>query len=534
MSVAIFDSTLRDGSQGEGISFSVEDKLNVVKALDTLGVSYIEAGNPGSNPKDLEFFERAQSLELKHAQIVAFGSTRRKGIEAKDDPNLQSLITAKTKIVSIFGKSWDFHVTDIIRTTLEENLAMIEDSVRFCTNQGIEVFFDAEHYYDGYVANKEYALESLKAALKGGASTLVLCETRGGMIPSEVERITKETIAAIPNVEWGIHAHDDIGTAVASSVIAVQCGVSQVQGTLLGIGERCGNANLSTIIGILQTKLGYECLNGESLELLYPISRAIGEVANVRIARSMAFIGKSAFAHKGGMHIDGVAKNPTSFEHIDPTVVGNERRLLMSEVAGRALMLRRIAKVVPDLDKDDPVTVDLMAQLKELEAEGYQFEGAESSFDLVIRRHLKLYKPFFSLIHYQTIGTAPYLDPNSTATHAVVVKVWVKGRSAIAAAEGEGPVNALDTALRKVLEEFYPTLKSVHLTDYKVRVLDSTEATASKVRVLIESTDGSESWSTIGVSKDIIQASWSALSDSIEYKLIKDGIAPNGECEKEI
>jgi len=532
--VAIFDSTLRDGSQGEGISFSVEDKLKVVRALDTLGIDFIEAGNPGSNPKDLEFFDRAQTLELKHARIVAFGSTRRKGIEAKDDPNLQSLIGAGTKIVSIFGKSWDFHVTDILRTTPEENLAMIEDSVRFCRDAGAEVFFDAEHYYDGYLADKEYALETLRAALRGGASTLVLCETRGGIIPSEVERITKETIAAIPDAQWGIHAHDDIGTAVASSVLAVQSGVAQVQGTLLGIGERCGNANLSTIIGILQTKLGYECLNGESLEFLYPICRAIGEVANVRIARSMPFIGKSAFAHKGGMHIDGVTKNPVSFEHIDPTVVGNERRLLMSEVAGRALMLRRIAKVVPDLDKDDPVTVTLMAKLKELEAQGYQFEGAESSFDLVIRRHLKLYRPYFSLIHYQTIGTAPYLDPNSTATHAVVIKVWVKGRSAIAAAEGEGPVNALDTALRKVLEEFYPTLKSVHLTDYKVRVLDSAEATASTVRVLIESTDETESWSTIGVSKDIIQASWSALSDSIEYKLIKDGIVPNGECEKEI
>jgi 2-isopropylmalate synthase len=527
--VALFDSTLRDGSQGEGISFSVEDKLKIVKALDQLGIAYIEAGNPGSNPKDLEFFARARNLELKHAKLVSFGSTRRKLMLAAEDPNLKSLVTAKAPVVSIFGKSWDFHVTDIIRTTLEENLAMIEDSVRFIVESGSEVFFDAEHYYDGYLANPSYAMETLKAALRGGASTLVLCETRGGLIPSEVGRITSETMKAFPDTPIGVHAHDDIGCGVASSLAAVEAGAVQVQGTLLGFGERCGNANLSTIAAILGTKLGCDCLSGESLEQLTEICRAVAEVANVRIPRSAPFIGKSAFAHKGGMHIDGVQKNPLSFEHVDPMVVGNERRLLMSEVAGRALMLKRIARVAPNLDKDDPVTVSLMDELKRLEAEGYQFEGAESSFDLVIRRHLKMYRPYFQLVHYQTIGSSPYADPLSDATHAAVVKVKVNGESAITAAEGEGPVNALDRALRKVLEQFYPTLKSVHLTDYKVRVLDSAGATASKVRVLIESTDGSNSWSTIGVSKDIIEASWYALSDSIEYKLIADGIEPSDE-----
>ncbi|HKL59002.1 MAG TPA: citramalate synthase [Sphaerochaeta sp.] len=529
--VALFDSTLRDGSQGEGISFSVEDKLKIVRALDALGVQYIEAGNPGSNPKDLQFFERAKDLQLRNATLVSFGSTRRRDSLAKDDVNLQNLVKSNTKVVSIFGKSWDFHVTDIIRTTLEENLAMIEDSVRFIVESGSEVFFDAEHYFDGYVANKEYAVATLQAALDGGASTLVLCETRGGMLPSLVASITGETAKLFPSVPLGIHAHDDIGCGVASSIAAVERGARQVQGTLLGFGERCGNANLASIIAILETKMGHDCLNGVVLENLTPVCRAVSEIANVRIPHGTPFIGRSAFAHKGGMHIDGVQKNPSSFEHIEPTLVGNERRLLMSEVAGRALMTKRIAAIAPDLEKDDPVTITLMDELKRLEAEGYQFEGAESSFDLVIRRHLRLYRPFFTLVHFQTLGSMPYADPLSGATHQAVVKVMVGGESAITAAEGEGPVNALDKALRKVLEQFYPTLKSVHLTDYKVRVLDSGSATASKVRVLIDSTDGQDSWSTIGVSKDIIEASWLALCDSIEYKLIADGITPTDDIE---
>lgn len=529
--IALFDSTLRDGSQGEGISYSVEDKLKIVKALDALGVRYIEAGNPGSNPKDLEFFARAKSLELKHATLVAFGSTRRRNTHASDDANLNSIVASKTPIVSIFGKSWDFHVTDIIRTTLEENLEMIRDSVAYITKSGSEVFFDAEHYFDGYAANPAYAMKTLQAALDGGASTLVLCETRGGMLPSLVSKITEQTVKAFPGIPISIHAHDDIGCGVASSIAAVDAGATQVQGTLLGFGERCGNANLATVAGILGTKMDVDCLCGESLEQLAGVCRTVAEISNIRIVHGAPFIGKSAFAHKGGMHIDGVQKNPVSFEHIEPTVVGNERRLLMSEVAGRALMLKRISKVVPQLDKDDPVTISLMDELKNLESEGYQFEGAESSFDLVIRRHLKMYRPYFTLVHYQTIGSSPYADPLSGATHAAVVKVKVGGESAITAAEGEGPVNSLDRALRKVLEQFYPTLKSVHLTDYKVRVLDGAGATASKVRVLIESTDGDESWSTIGVSKDIIEASWFALCDSIEYKLIADGVEPSDEVE---
>ncbi len=527
--IDLFDSTLRDGSQGEGISFSVEDKIKIVLALDSLGVRYIEAGNPGSNPKDLEFFQKARDLHLKHAKLVAFGSTRRKGISSAEDANLASLVASKTDTVSIFGKSWDFQVTEIIRTDLDENIQMIEDSIRFVCDTGSEVFFDAEHFFDGYLANPSYAIDTLNAALAGGASTLVLCDTRGGVLPETIGRITAEVASIFPGIPLGIHAHNDIDCAVASSLAAVEAGARQVQGTLLGFGERCGNACLFSIAGVLSTKMGYDCLSGQSLEQLTGISRKIAEISNVRISHSAPFIGVSAFAHKGGMHIDGVSKNPSSFEHIDPVSVGNERRLLMSEVAGRALMLKRINKVAPELEKDDPVTISLMDEMKRLEAEGYQFEGAESSFDLVIRRHLKLYKPFFTLVHYQTLGSSPYLDPLSEASHAAVVKVKVKGESAITAAEGEGPVNALDQALRKVLEQFYPTLKSVHLTDYKVRVLDSAGATASKVRVLIESTDGKATWSTIGVSKDIIEASWLALSDSIEYKLIADGIAPSDD-----
>jgi 2-isopropylmalate synthase len=527
--IDLFDSTLRDGSQGEGISFSVEDKLKIVLALDALGIKYIEAGNPGSNPKDISFFRRAKDLDLLHAKLVAFGSTRRKGIDVSEDANLASLVASKTEVTSLFGKSWDFHVTKIIRTTLEENLRMIEESVRFVVDAGSEVFFDAEHFFDGYKANPAYAMQTLEAALHGGASTLVLCDTRGGCLPEEIGSMTGIVRQRFPQVAIGIHTHNDVGMADASSVAAVAAGATQVQGTLLGFGERCGNACLFTVAGTLGTKLGYDCLCGQSLEQLTAVSRKVAEISNVRISHSAPFIGASAFAHKGGMHIDGVSKCPSSFEHIDPASVGNERRLLMSEVAGRALMLKRIEKIAPELEKDNPLTVSLMDELKRLESEGYQFEGAESSFDLVIRRHLKLYKPFFSLVHYQTIGSRPYADPLSDATHAAVVKVKVNGKSAITAAEGEGPVNALDKALRKVLEQFYPTLKRVHLTDYKVRVLDSAGATASKVRVLIESSDGRSTWSTIGVSKDIIEASWLALSDSIEYKLIADGVVPSDD-----
>lgn len=519
--VEIFDSTLRDGSQGEGISFSIEDKLRIVKLLDDLGVSYIEAGNPGSNVKDLTFFERLKSVRLANARVVAFGSTRRAGIRAEDDKNLSSLLSAGVDTAAIFGKSWDFQVTDILKISLEENLEMISSSVSFLVSHGKTVFFDAEHFFDGYKENREYALRTLECAASAGASCLVLCETRGGCLPDEVYEITKAVRQAFPDTRIAIHAHDDSGCAVASSILAVKAGATQVQGTLLGIGERCGNANLSTVIADLELKLGVRTISGP-LESLNSICRSISALCNINIGANTPYIGSSAFAHKGGMHIDGVLKDPRSFEHIRPESVGSSRRLLMSEVSGRALLMKRIEKIKPGLAKDSSEVIHLMEMLKAKEAEGYQYEGAENSFDVIIYKELFKSEPFFTFVHYQTIGSLPYADPAGGASHTALVKARVRGESAIAGAEGKGPVNALDIALRSVLEQFYPSLRSVHLTDYKVRVLDGADATASRVRVLIDSSDGVDTWSTIGVSSDIIKASFLALSDSIEYKLFKD------------
>lgn len=517
--ISIFDSTLRDGAQGEGISFSVEDKLKIVKALDELGISYIEAGNPGSNPKDLEFFKKLKDINLKNSKLVAFGSTRRRDIDVTEDNNVKSLLTADAPVVAIFGKSWDFHVTDIIKTTLQNNLDMIKDTISYLKNQGKEIIFDAEHFFDGYKSNPEYALATLKAAVDGGAFCLALCDTNGGAFPDEVYEITKEVVEKFP-VEVGIHAHNDGGMAVANSIMAVKAGAKQVHGTYIGFGERCGNANLSTILSNLQLKREYECIPSENLKEVTSAARKIAEIANLTLEDTMPYVGISAFAHKGGMHIDGVNKAPKSFEHIDPESVGNERRFLMSEVAGRTTILSKIKKIDPDLNKDSPETREIIEKLKKLEYQGYQFEGAESTFELIIRKHLGKYKPFFELEHFNVIGGYPNKEKEFSAS--AMVKLKVDDKVEITAAEGDGPVNALDKALRKALEVFYPELKSMHLTDYKVRVLSSKEATGAKVRVLIESTDGEDIWTTVGVSKDIIQASWTALVDSLEYKLLKD------------
>ncbi len=518
MKVDIFDSTLRDGAQAEGISFSVEDKVKIVKALDQLGVAYIEAGNPGSNPKDLEFFKRVERLDLKQAKLTAFGSTRRRDSRVEDDNNVQSLLTANTPAVAIFGKTWDFHVTDIIKTTVDENLSMIQDTIHFFKQKGKEVIFDAEHFFDGYKSNPAYALKALEAAIAGGADCLVLCETNGGAFPSEVYEITKKVVESF-SVPVGIHCHNDCGMAVANSIMAVEAGASHVQGTYIGFGERCGNANLSTIIPNLQLKKGYDCIPKEQIQNLTSVARLMAEIANITLDERDPYIGNSAFAHKGGMHIDGVNKASHSFEHINPELVGNERRFLMSEVSGRTTILSKIQKVNPTLTKDSQETQMIMDRLKELEHMGYQFEGAESTFELVIRKQLGKYKPFFELEHFKIIGEQP---SQSEYSSSALIKVKVDGKCEITAAEGDGPVNALDKALRKALEVFYPELSKVHLTDYKVRVMDTQAATAAKVRVLLESTDGESIWSTVGVSTDIIEASWIALVDSIEYKLIKD------------
>ncbi|ADU26487.1 citramalate synthase [Ethanoligenens harbinense] len=514
--IEIFDSTLRDGAQGEGISFSVEDKLAITSALDELGVAYIEAGNPGSNPKDLEFFTRAGNL--RHAKLCAFGSTRRAGNSVEKDANVLSLEQAGTPAVAIFGKSWDLHVTDVIRTSLDENLNMIRETIAYFKTRGREVIFDAEHFFDGYAENKDYAFAALRAACEGGADVLCLCDTRGAAYLTDIGAAVADICRTFGR-RVAIHCHNDTGMAVAGSMVAVDAGAAQVQGTLLGIGERCGNTNLATIIANLQTKRGFSCVPDEQLAQLTPTVRRVAEIANVTLAGDAPYVGKSAFAHKGGMHIDGVMKLPRSFEHIDPDAVGNERRFLLSEVSGRTTVLAAVQRIDPTLTKDSPEVKAVVARIKELEFEGYQFEGAQATVELLIRKVLGVYKPFFELEQYKIIGEQP---PVGGRSDTAVIRLRAFGKSEISAAQGDGPVHALDIALKKALTVFYPAVQHIRLTDYKVRVMESRSATASKVRVLIETTDGTASWTTVGVSTDIIAASWIALVDSIEYKLTRD------------
>lgn len=516
--VLIYDSTLRDGAQAEGIAFSVPDKIKILQALDRLGVQYVEAGNPSSNPKDIEFFEIAKDINLTQAKLVAFGSTRHRGRTVAEDPYVASLLSAHTQALAIFGKSWDFQVTEILQTTLGENLNMIEETIAHCKQHGREVIFDAEHFFDGYKDNPVYALECLQAAVKGGADYLVLCDTNGGSMPFEIQNITEQVKRQFPDAAIGIHCHEDTGMAVASSIMAVQGGATMVQGTFLGFGERCGNANLCTILANLQLKMGYSCIPKEKMEELTDTARYIAETANISLSEKEPYVGRSSFSHKGGMHIDGVNKNPKSFEHIPPETVGNARKLLMSEMAGRSLLLRKIQKLAPQLDKDSPVTARILDKLKALEHEGYQFEGAESTFEMIVRKELGQYHSFFTIEDFKVIDERVHEGHFSAYA---LVKINVGGKIQTTAAEGDGPINALDKALRSALEVFFPSIGKVHLSDYKVRVLNS-DATASLVRVLIETTEGTTKWNTVGVSKNIIQASLNALVDSIEFKLIRD------------
>ena len=521
MNVEILDSTLRDGSQGEGISFSVQDKIHICQALDELGVTFIEAGNPGSNPKDMEFFQEIKKIPLKKSKICAFGSTRRKDIKCAEDVNLQSLLSAGTEWVVIFGKSWTFQVTDIIKTTLSENLAMIRDTCAYLTANGRRVIYDAEHFFTGYQENSEYAMKTVEAAIQGGAEVLSLCETKGGCMLKDCE----EAVLAVSKqfagrATIGVHTHNDSGLAVANSLLAVQSGARHVQGVFLGFGERTGNANLSTIIANLQLKMGYHCIADENMPLLTPIAKRIAEIANISLDSQMPFVGSSAFSHKAGMHIDAVLKNPTAYEHVAPESVGNARVFLMSEVAGRATVIEKIQKIDATIEKSSPVVSEIMARMKELEHEGYQFEGADGSFELLARKIIGRYHPFFKLHYYQTNGVNPRVEEGVCA--CAQIKVEVDGQIEVTAGEGDGPVNALDIALRKALCKFYPAVSQIKLVDYKVRVLTGNEGTESRVRVLIESTDGKRNWTTVGVSSDIMEASWLALCDSFDYKLIKD------------
>jgi 2-isopropylmalate synthase len=530
MRIEILDTTLRDGAQGEGITFSVQDKLEVVRALDELGVAWIEAGNPGSNPKDMEFFRLAGTLKLENARLCAFGSTRKKGLSAAGDPQVQSLLAAETQGVAIFGKSWDLHVTEVLRVSLAENLAMIAETVAFLRERGRLVIFDAEHFFDGYAANRDYALATVQAALDAGAGRIVLCDTNGGSFPDAVSAAVRDVAAAVPSpspsqngdgsVLIGIHAHNDAGMAAANTVSAVQAGCRHVQGTLVGFGERCGNTALAAVIPSISLKLGLPCLPAGRLEHLSALTRKVAEIANVTVPDDMPYVGAHAFSHKAGMHADAILKERRSFEHIDPAQVGNDRRFLMSEAGGRSAIAERARKIEPGLTRDDPVTAALAQRLKALEAEGWQFEGADASFELLVRRELGRYKPLFRIEAYRVVSEHPTTEVLA-CSHAWA-KVWVDGAAEIAAAEGDGPVNALDGALRRALKHFYPELERVRLSDFKVRVIDGNAATAAKVRVLIESTDGRNTRSTVGVSADIIDASRAALVDSLAYKLIDD------------
>ena len=526
--ILLYDTTLRDGSQSEGISYSVTDKLRIAKELDLLGVDYIEGGWPGSNPKDMEFFLKMGKLSLKAGKLVAFGSTRKVKSSAAGDPNLKAIIKSKAKVVTIFGKTWDLHVTDVLGTTLEENLKMIKDTVGFLVSRGLTVFYDAEHFFDAYKASPRYSLECLITAEDAGAKAIVLCDTNGGMLTSEISRIVTAVRHKI-KVYLGIHCHNDAGLAVANSIAAVEAGAGMVQGTINGYGERCGNADLIPIIANLKLKLGFDCIPSAKLKELTAVSHFVSEVSNMRQRSDQPYTGASAFAHKGGVHINAVIKNSKTYEHIDPSSVGNRRRILVSELAGRSGLLLRAKDLELDLSKGDAQTKKILKLLQKLEHQGYHFEAAEASFELLMKRALKKYKKFFELEGFRVVIEK---HSDKRITSEAIVKLKVSGAKEHTAAEGDGPVNALDNALRKALKDFYPTLAKMHLSDFKVRVLDEKAGTAAKVRVLIQSQDQSDTWSTIGVSENIIEASWQALADSVEYKLLKDKVLSLGARSK--
>jgi 2-isopropylmalate synthase len=514
----ILDSTLRDGAQGENVNFSAADKIAVIKTLAAFGIPFIEAGNPGSNPKDAETFEKASKLALNGSKLVAFGATRRKHTRPEEDKLFSALINAPTDIVSIFGKASLFQATEILGVTKEENLSMIADSISFAVKAGKTVFFDAEHFFDGYKQNADYALTVLKTAAEAGAKRLVLCDTNGGSFPDEIYEITK-TVVGLDLTAVGIHCHNDLGCAEANVYAAVRAGANHIQGTFTGFGERCGNTNLSVVIPALQLHRGLKSVPDENLPLLTETARKIAEIANVRLSDGMPFVGTSAFAHKGGMHTDGVRKNPSSFEHINPAAVGNDRSIILSEVAGRAALLSKINAVIEDgnFSKDSPEVADILDTVKKREHEGYQYEGADASFEILVRQKLGLMPVYFEIDYYK-ISADKYIDYEPLTS--VTIKAHVGDKTKIRAHEGDGPVNAIDKALRKALSQFYPVLDAVRLTDYKVRIMDSKKATGADVRVLIESTDGTDVWTTVGASTNIINASVFALIDSITYKLL--------------
>ncbi len=516
--IEILDTTLRDGAQAEGISFSLEDKLRIARRLDALGIRYIEGGWPGSNPKDAGFFARAKTLSLRQATIVAFGSTRRAGISAVKDANLAAILAAETEVVTLFGKSWPLHVEDILGATLAENLAMIADSIRYLRAAGRRVIYDAEHFFDGYEADPDYALETARTALQAGAEAVVLCDTNGGSLPNRLAEVVRRVRQALPDAVLGIHAHNDSGLAVANTLAAVEAGATHIQGTVNGYGERCGNADLCSIIPNLQLKMERPVLPPERLAELGETAGMVSAVANRRLDPHAPFVGRSAFAHKGGIHVSAVLKAPGSYQHIDPALVGNERRVLVSELSGKGNILHKAAELCPELETATERAREVLNEVKELEARGYQFEGAEGSFELLLRRAQPDYEPPFELLDFMVM--VERRQGNDILAEATV-KARVGSEVMHTAAVGNGPVNALDKALRKAILPFYPELDRVQLVDYKVRIIDEQAATAAQTRVLIEASDGERSWNTVGSSTNIIEASSFALVDSLELPLAR-------------
>jgi 2-isopropylmalate synthase len=521
--VAIYDTTLRDGTQAEEIHLTLEDKLRIALKLDELGIHYIEGGWPGSNPTDRQFFKDIRSYALKNAQVAAFGSTRNAKLEADKDPNLKALVECKAPVLTIFGKTWDLHATTALGVSLPENLALIADSLGFLRSRCKELFFDAEHFFDGFANNPEYALACLKTAFEAGADALVLCETNGGRLTHEVAAAVKAVKKALPQAKLGIHCHNDAELAVANSLEAVRQGACQVQGTINGYGERCGNANLCSIIPNLELKMGFSCIGAERLKLLTPTAHFVSETANLRPFLRQPFVGGSAFAHKGGIHVHAVLKDSRTYEHVEPEAVGNKQRVLLSDLAGRSNIMFKARRYGYDLDKDDPAVQDLLAELKNREAKGYDYSVAEASYEILFFKTMGWSKRYFQLLNFRVLDAmGPDGEPFSEAT----VMLKVRGGVEHTAATGRGPVNALDMALRRALLPAYPNLAEMRLLDFKVRVMSGasrdTEGTASYVRVLIESGDRKSRWTTVGVSHNIIEASWQALVDSINYKLFQD------------
>ena len=518
--VQIYDTTLRDGTQAEDFNLSLEDKIRIALKLDDLGIHYIEGGWPGSNPRDVGFFEEIQHYQLKTAKIAAFGSTHHPRKTAGTDPNLKALVAAKSPVVTIFGKSWTIHVRDALHTTLEHNLELIHDSLAYLRPHVETLFYDAEHFFDGFRADPEYALTTLGKAIEGRADCLILCDTNGGNIPHTIREVMTVVKDRFPGVLLGIHAHNDADVAVANSLTAVEMGAVQVQGTINGVGERCGNANLCSIIANLCLKMERPCLPPDKLQRLRETSRFVMELANVQPNRYQPYVGRSAFAHKGGVHISAVERNPETYEHVHPELVGNRRRILVSDLSGRAAIKRKAQDYGIELSASDPVALQVLEELKDLENRGFQFEAAEASFELLLNRAMGRRKQYFELLGFRVMDQKLKEDKEPVSEATIQIKVG--GTVEHTAALGQGPVNALDKALRKALEKFYPQLTEMELIDYKVRVLPGTPGTASQVRVLIESQDGTNSWRTVGVSHDIIEASWQALVDSIDYKMYSE------------